>query len=332
MRTTAMAALVAVGVLAAAGTDRTDEALPGESPFTKAPTTASLALLATTIGGGVSAPVTASANSGALIGATFAFNTVGGGAVTQTGAAGQAGAGGAAAPNSLIGGGVSAPVTASANSGPALVGATFAFNTVGGGAVTQNRGRRPGRRRRRRRGTQLAHRRRRICTGYGVCEQRPGPDRRDLCVQRRGRWRSDPDRGRRPGRRRRGTQLAHRRRRICTGYGVCEQRPGPDRRDLCVQHRGRWRSDPDRGRRPGRRRRGTQLAHRRRRICTGYGVCEQRPGPDRRDLCVQRRGRWRSDPDRGRPARPAPAAPRHPTRSSAAAYLHRLRRLRTAGP
>ena len=137
MRTTAMAALVAVGVLAAAGTDRTDEALPGESPFTKAPTTASLALLATTIGGGVSAPVTASANSGALIGATFAFNTVGGGAVTQTGAAGQAGAGGAAASNSLIGGGVSAPVTASANSGPALVGATFAFNTVGGGAVTQ---------------------------------------------------------------------------------------------------------------------------------------------------------------------------------------------------
>ena len=93
MRTTAMAALVAVGVLAAAGTDRTDEALPGESPFTKAPTTASLALLATTIGGGVSAPVTASANSGALIGATFAFNVVGGGAVTQTGAAGQAGAG-----------------------------------------------------------------------------------------------------------------------------------------------------------------------------------------------------------------------------------------------
>ena len=71
------------------------------------------------IGGGVSAPVTASANSGpALIGVTFAFNTVGGGAVTQTGAAGQAGAGGgAAAPNSLIGGGVSAPVTASANSG-----------------------------------------------------------------------------------------------------------------------------------------------------------------------------------------------------------------------
>ncbi len=90
------------------------------------------------IGGGVSAPVTASANSGpALIGVTFAFNTVSGGAVTQNPAAGQAGAG-AAAPNSLIGGGVSAPVTASANSGPALIGVTFAFNTVSGGAVTQN--------------------------------------------------------------------------------------------------------------------------------------------------------------------------------------------------
>ena len=93
------------------------------------------------IGGGVSAPVTASANSGpALIGATFAFNTVGGGAGTQNGAAGQAGGGGGAAPNSLIGGGVSAPVTASANSGPALIGVAFAFNVVGGGAGTQNGG------------------------------------------------------------------------------------------------------------------------------------------------------------------------------------------------
>ena len=156
MRTTAITALLAVGVLAAAGTDCTDEALPGESPFTKAPTIASLALLATTnpsarnalnyaaapnslIGGGVSAPVTASANSGpALIGVTFAFNTVSAGAVTQNGGNGADGA--AAAPNSLIGGGVSAPVTASANSGPALIGVTFAFNTVSAGAVTQNGG------------------------------------------------------------------------------------------------------------------------------------------------------------------------------------------------
>src|SRR6476619_5975913 len=95
MRTTAITSLLAVGVLAAAGTDCIDEALPGERPFTKAPTIASLALLA------------------------------------------------GAAPNSLIGGGVSAPVTASANSGPALIGVTFAFNVVsggaaGGGAVTQN--------------------------------------------------------------------------------------------------------------------------------------------------------------------------------------------------
>ena len=95
------------------------------------------------IGGGVSAPVTASANSGpALIGVAFAFNVVGGGAGTQNGGngTGQAGAGGGAAPNSLIGGGVSAPVTASANSGPALIGATFAFNVVSGGAGTQNGG------------------------------------------------------------------------------------------------------------------------------------------------------------------------------------------------
>jgi len=70
---------------------------------------------------------------------TFAFNTAGGGAVTQNGGngAGQAGQAGGA-PNSLIGGGVSAPVTASANSGPAGIGVTFAFNTAGGGAVTQN--------------------------------------------------------------------------------------------------------------------------------------------------------------------------------------------------
>ena len=104
---------------------------------------------------------------------TFAFNTAGGGAVTQKGGAGQDGG----APNSLIGGGVSAPVTASANSGPAGIGVTFAFNTAGGGAVTQNGAGADGRR-----GTQLAHRRRRICTGYGVCEQRPGRDRSDLCV------------------------------------------------------------------------------------------------------------------------------------------------------
>ena len=91
------------------------------------------------IGGGVSAPVTASANSGpALIGVTFAFNAVSAGAVTQNGGNGADGA--AAAPNSLIGGGVSAPVTASANSGPALIGVTFAFNTVSAGAVTQNGG------------------------------------------------------------------------------------------------------------------------------------------------------------------------------------------------
>ena len=107
-------ALLAVGVLAAAGTDCTHEALPGESPFTKARTIASLALLAAAapnslIGGGVSAPVTASANSGpALIGVTFAFNAVSGGAVsagavTQNGGNGADGA--AAAPNSLIGGG-----------------------------------------------------------------------------------------------------------------------------------------------------------------------------------------------------------------------------------
>ena len=89
------------------------------------------------IGGGVSAPVTASANSGpAGIGVTFAFNTAGGGAVTQNGADGAGQDGGA--PNSLTGGGVSAPVTASANSGPAGIGVTFAFNTAGGGAVTQN--------------------------------------------------------------------------------------------------------------------------------------------------------------------------------------------------
>ena len=87
------------------------------------------------IGGGVSAPLTASANSGpALIGVTFAFNAVSPGAVTQNGA-GAAGAAGA--PNSLIGGGVSAPLTASANSGPALIGVTFAFNAVSPGAVTQ---------------------------------------------------------------------------------------------------------------------------------------------------------------------------------------------------
>ena len=104
MRTTAITALLAVGVLAAAGTDCTDEALPGESPFTKAPTIASLALLATT-------------NPSARNALNYA-----------------------AAPNSLIGGGVSAPVTASANSGPALIGVTFAFNTVSAGAVTQNGG------------------------------------------------------------------------------------------------------------------------------------------------------------------------------------------------
>ena len=52
--------------------------------------------------------------------------------MTQTGAAGAAGA-----PNSLIGGGVSAPLTASANSGPAVTGVTFAFNAVTAGAVTQ---------------------------------------------------------------------------------------------------------------------------------------------------------------------------------------------------
>ena len=128
------------------------------------------------IGGGVSAPLTASANSGpALIGVTFAFNAVTAGAVTQTGA-GAAGAAGA--PNSLIGGGVSAPLTASANSGPALIGVTFAFNAVSAGAVTQNGAGAAGAGR----GTQLAHRRRRIRTAYGVCEQRPGPDRSDLCV------------------------------------------------------------------------------------------------------------------------------------------------------
>ena len=87
------------------------------------------------IGGGVSAPLTASANSGpAVTGVTFAFNAVSAGAVTQTGA-GAAGAAGA--PNSLIGGGVSAPLTASANSGPAVTGVTFAFNAVTAGAVTQ---------------------------------------------------------------------------------------------------------------------------------------------------------------------------------------------------
>ena len=118
------------------------------------------------------------ANSGpALIGVTFAFNTVGGGAVTQNGADGAGQAGG---PNSLSGGGVSAPVTASANGGPALIGVTFAFNVVGGGAVTQSGGN--GADGAGQAGAQLAQRRRRICTGYGVCEQRPGPDRRDLCV------------------------------------------------------------------------------------------------------------------------------------------------------
>ena len=126
------------------------------------------------IGGGVSAPLTASANSGpAVTGVTFAFNAVTAGAVTQTGA-GAAGAAGA--PNSLIGGGVSAPLTASANSGPALTGVTFAFNAVTAGAVTQTGAAGAGQ------GTQLAHRRRRIRTAYGVCQQRPGPDRSDLCV------------------------------------------------------------------------------------------------------------------------------------------------------
>ena len=108
-----------------------------------------------------------------MTGVTFAFNAVTAGAVTQTGA-GAAGAAGA--PNSLIGGGVSAPLTASANSGPAVTGVTFAFNAVTAGAVTQTGAGR------RRRGTQLAHRRRRIRTAYGVCQQRPGPDRSDLCV------------------------------------------------------------------------------------------------------------------------------------------------------
>ena len=140
MRTTAITALLAVGVLAAAGTDCTDEALPGESPFTKAPTIASLALLATTDPS-----------------ARNALNY-------------------ARAPNSLIGGGVSAPLTASANSGPAVTGVTFAFNAVSRWRSDPERGRR------RRRGTQLAHRRRRIRTAYGVCEQRPGRDRSDLCV------------------------------------------------------------------------------------------------------------------------------------------------------
>ena len=129
------------------------------------------------IGGGVSAPVTASANSGpALIGVTFAFNTAGGGAVTQNGADGAGQAGGA--PNSLIGGGVSAPVTASANSGPALIGVTFAFNTVGGGAVTRRAdgaGQDGGAPNSLIGGGVSA-------PGYGVCEQRPGPDRSDLCV------------------------------------------------------------------------------------------------------------------------------------------------------
>ena len=93
------------------------------------------------IGGGVSAPLTASANSGpALIGVTFAFNAVSAGAVTQNGDGAAGAAGAAGAPNSLIGGGVSAPLTASANSGPALIGVTFAFNAVSAGAVTQNGG------------------------------------------------------------------------------------------------------------------------------------------------------------------------------------------------
>ena len=156
---------------------------------------------------------------------TFAFNAVGGGAVTADGA-GQAGG----APNSLIGGGVSAPVTASANSGPAGIGVTFAFNTAGGGAVTQN-------------GAGQAGGAPNSLIGGGVsapvtASANSGPAGIGVtfafntagggAVTQNG---ADPERCR-PGRR--GTQLAHRRRRICTGYGVCEQRPGRDRSDLCV--------------------------------------------------------------------------------------------------
>ena len=181
------------------------------------------------IGGGVSAPLTASANSGpALIGVTFAFNAVSAGAVTQTGA-GAAGAG--QAPNSLIGGGVSAPLTASANSGPALIGVTFAFNAVSAGAVTQTGGA----------GAAGAAGAPNSLIGGGVsapltASANSGPALIGVtfAFNAVSRWRSDPERRDRGRRRRRGTQLAHRRRRIRTAYGVRQQRPGPDRSDLCV--------------------------------------------------------------------------------------------------
>ena len=182
------------------------------------------------IGGGVSAPLTASANSGpALIGVTFAFNAVSrwrSDPERGTGAAGAAGA-----PNSLIGGGVSAPLTASANSGPALIGVTFAFNAVSAGAVTQTgaAGRPAG-----------AAGAPNSLIGGGVsapltASANSGPALIGVtfAFNAVSRWRSDPERGR-GRRRRRGTQLAHRRRRIRTAYGVCQQRPGPDRSDLCV--------------------------------------------------------------------------------------------------